>query len=141
MRTAELAYFKTHYYGGIRKYQWVTMPLELHGVVALTGRHQRARVNIGADAGDPRLVITDLLPHLGAEQNKKPLGEARPRRDAEPAAGQPPHRTARRSRPGEAGGDAAAEREVRHHRGRLHLRGAGGGARGEGLRTSAWTAA
>ncbi|WP_455581078.1 aminopeptidase [Dysosmobacter sp.] len=74
---SELAYFKTHYYGGIRKYQWVTIPLELHGVVALKDG-TAAAVNIGADAGDPRLVITDLLPHLGMEQSKKPLGEAVP---------------------------------------------------------------
>ncbi|WP_295579205.1 aminopeptidase [uncultured Oscillibacter sp.] len=73
----ELAYFKTHYYGGIRKYQWVTIPLELHGVVALKNGGS-VQVNIGADPGDPRLVITDLLPHLGMEQNKKPLGEAIP---------------------------------------------------------------
>ena len=73
----ELAYFKTHYYGGIRKYQWVTIPLELHGVVALRDG-TAVQVNIGADAADPRLVITDLLPHLGAEQNKKTLAEAIP---------------------------------------------------------------
>ena len=73
----ELAYFKTHYYGGLRKYQWVTIPLELHGVVALRDGTS-VQVNIGADAGDPRLVITDLLPHLGADQNKKTLGEAIP---------------------------------------------------------------
>lgn len=71
---SELAYFKTHYYGGIRKYQWVTIPLELHGVVALTDG-SAVDVNIGADAGDPKLVITDLLPHLGQEQSKKPLAE------------------------------------------------------------------
>ena len=74
---SELAYFKTHYYGGIRKYQWVTIPMELHGVVALKDGTSVA-VNIGADAGDPRLVITDLLPHLGAEQGKKPLSQAVP---------------------------------------------------------------
>lgn len=74
---SELAYFKTHYYGGLRKYQWVTIPLELHGVVALKSG-ANVEVNIGADAGDPRLVITDLLPHLGMEQSKKPLGEAVP---------------------------------------------------------------
>ena len=73
----ELAYFKTHYYGGIRKYQWVTIPLELHGVVALKD-HSKVSVSIGTEPGDPRLVITDLLPHLGMEQNKKPLGEAVP---------------------------------------------------------------
>ena len=73
----EMAYSKTHYYGGIRKYQWVTIPLELRGVVV---RRDGSAVNvaIGADEGDPKLVITDLLPHLGAEQNKKPLGEAIP---------------------------------------------------------------
>ena len=74
---SELAYFKTHYYGGIRKYQWVTIPLELHGVVAMKDG-TTVQVSVGADPGDPRLVITDLLPHLGMEQNKKPLGEAIP---------------------------------------------------------------
>nr|WP_325254210.1 aminopeptidase [uncultured Oscillibacter sp.] len=74
---AELAYFKTHYYGGIRKYQWVTIPLELHGVIALRDG-TNVQVNIGGGPGDPRLVITDLLPHLGAEQAKKPLAAAIP---------------------------------------------------------------
>ena len=74
---AELAYFKTHYYGGIRKYQWVTIPLELHGVAALRDG-TNVQVNIGGDSGDPRLVITDLLPHLGVEQAKKPLATAIP---------------------------------------------------------------
>ena len=74
---SELAFFKTHYYGGIRKYQWVTIPLELHGVVALRDGTS-VTVNIGGDPGDPKLVITDLLPHLGAEQSKKPLGSAIP---------------------------------------------------------------
>lgn len=74
---SELAYLKTHYYGGIRKYQWLTIPLELRGVIALKDG-SLVTVNIGGEAGDPRLVITDLLPHLGAEQNKKPLGEAIP---------------------------------------------------------------
>ena len=73
----ELAYFKTHYYGGIRKYQWVTIPLELHGVVALKDG-TNVSVNIGGDDHDPKLVITDLLPHLGQEQSKKPLAEAIP---------------------------------------------------------------
>jgi len=73
----ELAFFKTHYYGGIRKYQWPTIPLELHGVVCLKDGSTVA-VNIGRDAGDPKLVITDLLPHLGQEQSKKPLATAIP---------------------------------------------------------------
>ena len=71
----EMAFFKTHYYGGIRKYQWVTIPLELHGVVALKDGSV-VKVAIGSAAGDPLFTIDDLLPHLGAEQNKKPLGEA-----------------------------------------------------------------
>ena len=70
-----MAYLKTHHYGGIRKYQWVTVPLELHGVVVLASG-SRVDVNIGADAGDPQFIITDLLPHLGREQGKKPLDEA-----------------------------------------------------------------
>ena len=71
-----LAYFKTHYYGGIRKYQWVTIPLELHGVVALK---DGAVVTVALGEGDePKLVVNDLLPHLGGEQSKKPLGEAIP---------------------------------------------------------------
>ena len=74
---AELAFFKTHYYGGIRKYQWVTIPLELHGVVALKNG-QVVRVSIGNGEGDPLFTIDDLLPHLGVEQSRKPLGEAIP---------------------------------------------------------------
>ena len=74
---SELAYFKTHYYGVIGKYQWVTIPLELHGVVILKDGSS-ITVNIGADEGDPKLIITDLLPHLGQEQAKKPLGSAIP---------------------------------------------------------------
>ena len=73
----ELAYCKTHYYGGIRKYQWVTIPLELHGVVALKSG-QVVRVSVGNGEGDPLFTIDDLLPHLGVEQSKKPLGEAIP---------------------------------------------------------------
>jgi len=69
----ELAYLKTHYYGGIRKYQWVAMPLELHGVVALK---DGSTVSVTIGQGDePKLVISDLLPHLGAKQNKKTLAE------------------------------------------------------------------
>ena len=69
----EMAYLKTHYYGGIRKYQWVTVPLALHGVVA-TADGRVIPVTIGEDRG-PRLVVNDLLPHLSQEQNKKTLAE------------------------------------------------------------------
>ena len=71
---SELAYFKTHHYGGIRKYHWVTIPLELHGVVALKNG-ETIDVSIGRDPSDPQFVITDLLPHLGKEQMRKTMEE------------------------------------------------------------------
>ena len=74
---AEMAYFKTHHYGGIRKYQWVTIPLELHGVVVLRDG-SKVDVHIGGKEDDPQFIINDLLPHLGREQGKKPLNEAIP---------------------------------------------------------------
>ena len=74
---SELAFLKTHYYGGIRKYQWVTIPLELRGVVALKDGRV-VKVAVGGEAGDPLFTVDDLLPHLGVEQSKKPLGEAIP---------------------------------------------------------------
>ena len=74
---SELAYFKTHYYGGLRKYQWVSIPLELHGVVARKDGSV-VEVAIGGRPGDPLFTINDLLPHLGVEQSKKPLSEAIP---------------------------------------------------------------
>ncbi len=74
---AEMAYFKTHHYGGIRKYQWVTVPLELHGKIVRRDGSE-VFVTIGNDPADPQLVINDLLPHLGREQGKKPLNEAIP---------------------------------------------------------------
>ena len=74
---AEMAYFKTHHYGGIRKYQWVTIPLALHGVVMLADGSS-VTVHIGEEPGEPQFIINDLLPHLGREQSKKPLGEAIP---------------------------------------------------------------
>ncbi len=69
---SELALFKTHYYGGIRKYQWVAIPLSLHGVI-IRKDGSKVDVCIGEDAGDPVFVISDLLPHLAAEQSKRKL--------------------------------------------------------------------
>ena len=74
---SELAFFKTHYYGGVRKYQWVTIPLELRGVVCMKDGSV-VRVAVGSHPGDPLFTIDDLLPHLGSDQAKKPLGEAIP---------------------------------------------------------------
>lgn len=71
----ELAYLKTHYYGGIKKYQWLATPLELHGVVMLKNG-ESVEVVLGREKDEPRFVITDLLPHLAQEQVKKPMAEA-----------------------------------------------------------------
>ena len=68
------AYLKTHYYGGIKKYQWTTIPLSIHGVIVKT-TGEKVYVNIGEDDEDPTFVITDLLPHLAQEQMEKKLKE------------------------------------------------------------------
>lgn len=70
----ELALFKTHYYGGIKKYQWVTIPLALHGVVV---KKDGTAVNItlGEKDDEPKFVISDILPHLGQEQGKRSLSD------------------------------------------------------------------
>ncbi len=70
----EMGYLKTHYYGGIKKYQWVTIPLALHGVL-VKNDGSIVTVRIGEDEGDPVFCITDLLPHLAADQMKRPAGE------------------------------------------------------------------
>ncbi len=75
MESDDMALLRTHYYGGVRKYQWVTIPLELHGVVVLKSG-EVVDVVIGRDPADPQFVITDLLPHLSADQNEKPLAKA-----------------------------------------------------------------
>ena len=67
----EMAYFKTHYYGGIKKYQWTAIPLSLHGVI-IKNNGETVEVNIGEDEKDPVFVVTDLLPHLAQEQMKRP---------------------------------------------------------------------
>lgn len=70
----EIAYFKTHYYGGIRKYQWATIPLAIHGVVAKKGG-EIVEICIGEEDSDPVFYISDLLPHLSAKQNQRTLAE------------------------------------------------------------------
>ncbi|MBQ9801659.1 MAG: aminopeptidase [Clostridia bacterium] len=72
-----MSFFKTHYYGGIRKYQWVATPLALHGVI-VKADGTVLNVCVGEDEADPVFYINDLLPHLGHETDKKPLGEAIP---------------------------------------------------------------
>ncbi|MFR1777839.1 MAG: aminopeptidase [Clostridia bacterium] len=71
----ELAYFKTHYYGGIKKYQWTTIPLSIHGVI-IKQNGEKIEVRIGEDDKEPIFTITDLLPHLAKEQENAKLREA-----------------------------------------------------------------
>lgn len=68
----ELAYLKTHYYGGIKKYQWTTIPLSIHGVI-VKANGEKIDINIGEDENDPIFTITDLLPHLAQDQMEKKL--------------------------------------------------------------------
>ena len=70
----EFAYFDTHYYGGIKKYQWTTIPLSIHGVIIKTNG-EKITVKIGEDENDPIFTITDLLPHLAQDQMKKTLAD------------------------------------------------------------------
>ncbi len=71
---SEIAYFKTNYYGGIKKYQWVTVPLALHGVVYKKDG-TLVTVTIGEDDNDPILMVSDLLIHLSGDQMQKPAGK------------------------------------------------------------------
>ncbi|OIO05194.1 MAG: aminopeptidase [Elusimicrobia bacterium CG1_02_56_21] len=81
-----MAMLDTHYYGGIKKYQWVTIPLALHGVfVKPDGK--KVKVTIGEDPSDPVFCITDLLPHLAQDQNKKSAAEAIPGEGLDVVAG------------------------------------------------------
>ena len=69
---SELAFFKTHYYGGIKKYQWTTIPLAIHGVI-VKANGEKVEVRIGEDENDTIFTITDLLPHLAQDQMEKKL--------------------------------------------------------------------
>lgn len=70
-----IAYFKTHYYGGLKKYQWTTIPLSLHGVATLKDGTQ-IKISVGENDEDPTFVISDLLPHFARKQMEKKLSEA-----------------------------------------------------------------
>lgn len=71
---SELGLLKTHYYGGIKKYQWVSLPLALHGTV-IKSNGEKIDIVIGEDENDPVFFISDLLPHLAKDQYAKKLGE------------------------------------------------------------------
>lgn len=70
----EIGFFKTHYYGGIKKYQWTAIPLSLHGVI-INSKNEKISVNIGEDDNDPVFCVCDLLPHLASQQMKRTLSE------------------------------------------------------------------
>ncbi|MBQ1553176.1 MAG: aminopeptidase [Clostridia bacterium] len=72
--SSDIGYFKTHYYGGIKKYQWTCIPLSLHGVVVRSDGAE-ITVSIGDEPDEPKFVISDLLPHLAASQMKRTLSE------------------------------------------------------------------
>ncbi len=69
------AYFKTHYYGGIKKYQWTAIPLSMHGII-VKPNGEKIEINIGEEENDPIFTITDLLPHLAQDQMEKKLRTA-----------------------------------------------------------------
>ena len=73
--STEMVYLKTHYYGGIKKYQWTAIPLAMHGVFVKRDG-EVIKVKIGEEPGDPQFTITDILPHLGQDQMQKTLGTA-----------------------------------------------------------------
>jgi len=70
----ELALLKTHYYGGIKKYQWATIPLSIHGVI-IKRNGTKVPITIGEDSDDPVFVVSDILPHLGKDQAAKKMSE------------------------------------------------------------------
>ncbi len=86
---SDFAMLDTHYYGGIRKYQWVTIPLSLIGVV-ITADGKTIEINIGEDDNDPVFTITDILPHLAGDQNSKKLSDAFPGENLDIFAGSMP---------------------------------------------------
>jgi aspartyl aminopeptidase len=93
-----MAFFDTHYYGGIKPYQWTGIPLALHGFIVCADGREFA-IQIGEDQGDPRFFIADLLPHLAEEQMKKPMKDAVPAENLDILAGL-------NSAPGESGAGA-----------------------------------
>lgn len=88
----ELAMFKTHYYGGIKKYQWTALPLALHGVV-IKKDGTSVNITIGEDINEPCFCITDLLPHLAREQMVKKMSEAITGEDLNVLIGSMPFKT------------------------------------------------
>ena len=129
MKTAELAYLKTHHYGGIRKYQWVTVPLELHGKVVRARRKRDLRQDRRMTPPTRSSSSTDLLPHLGPRAGQKAPQRGHSVRIASTSLiGSWPEAGRRRPGPREALPCMRhPAREIRHRGGGFHLRRAGGG--------------
>ena len=72
--SSEIAYFKTHYFGGVKRYQWATLPLAIHGVVIKT-TGEKVEIHIGEDPSDPVFCLTDLLPHLAKDQRERKMAD------------------------------------------------------------------
>lgn len=87
----ELALLKTHYYGGIKKYQWVNIPLSMHGIIMT--KDKKIEINIGEKDDEPVFTIADLLPHLASEQNEKKLNDAISGEDLNILVGSIPYET------------------------------------------------
>jgi aspartyl aminopeptidase len=87
---SDLALFDTHYYGGIKKYQWTAIPLAMHGIFITEGG-KKIEVRIGEEKDDPVFTITDLLPHLAREQMQKKASEAVEGEDLDVLAGSRPY--------------------------------------------------
>ena len=102
-----LAHLDTHYYGGIKNYQWVTLPLALHGVIAKTDGTV-VEVNVGEDAGDPVFCVTDLLIHLAGKQMGKKASEVVEGEDLDILIGNRPLVIEKDDADGADDGDAAA---------------------------------
>ena len=119
---AHFSLLKTHYYGGIRKYQWATMPLAITASLPAPTHHRH--VQVGEDVGDPAFCITDLLPHLSAEQNKRELSDCIRGEELNILIGSNAVEDEGSRRRSSSRPDPAA-REVRHHREGLHPRRAG----------------
>ena len=83
---SEMAFFDTHYYGGIKPYQWTGIPLALHGFI-VRGDGKELEIQIGEKPDDPRFFIADLLPHLGETQMQKPAKDAVPTESLDILAG------------------------------------------------------
>jgi aspartyl aminopeptidase len=87
---SDFAFLDTHYYGGIKKYQWTAIPLAMHGII-ITGEGRKLELRLGEDEDDPVFTITDLLPHLAREQMQKKAAEAVEGEDLDVLAGSRPY--------------------------------------------------